>query len=148
MDKILCNTLFLCVLPCDHLPERPLRNLLAMTIVNMHPSHLPGQHSTAVYLSHDGVGCFLDSLGNPPDSKLFSTSMKNFLTSNAAVVLYSTKRVQDFMSDTCGQHCVFCLYHLARGHDYNYVLNLYSDDYIKDNKMVSNVFLAVKATRF
>ncbi len=32
---------------------------------------------------------------------------------------------------------VFFLYHLARGYDYNHVMKLYTDDYIKNDKMVS-----------
>ncbi|KAL0152653.1 hypothetical protein M9458_052376 [Cirrhinus mrigala] len=130
MDKISCNTNFLGVLPSDYMPERPLRNLPAMAIVNTHPAELPGEHWLAVYLSQEGYGCFFDSFGNAPNSNRFPPSIKKFLITNSPVVLYSTKRVQDFTSDVCGQHCVFFLYHLARGRDYNYVLNLYSDDYI------------------
>ncbi len=107
MDKISCNTHFLGVLPSDHLPERPLKTLPALAIVNTDPSDLPGEHWVAAYLSREGSGCFFDSFGNAPDSDHFPTSIKNFLISNAPVVLYSTKRVQDFTSDVCGQHCVF-----------------------------------------
>ncbi len=32
---------------------------------------------------------------------------------------------------------VFFLYHLASGYDYNHVMKLYTDDYIKNDKMVS-----------
>ncbi len=137
MDKISCNTHFLGVLPSDHLPERPLNTLPALAIVNTDPSDLPGEHWVAAYLSRDGSGCFFDSFGNAPDSDHFPTSIKNFLISNTPVVLYSTKRVQDFTSDVCGQHCVFFLYHLAKGRDYNHVMKLYSDNYIKNDKMVS-----------
>lgn len=137
MDKISCSTHFLGVLPSDHLPETPLRSLPSMTIVNTDTSSQPGQHWLAIYLTQDGTGCFFDSFGNAPDCDRFPITIKNFLTSNAPVVLYSTKRVQDFTSDACGQHCVFFLYHLARGRDYNYVMNLYSNDYIKNDKMVS-----------
>ncbi len=137
MDKILCNTHFLGVLPSDQLPERPLRNLPSMSISNTHSSNLPGEHWIAVYLTQDSSGCFSDSYGNAPDSERFPISIKKCLISNVPVMLYFTKRVQDFTSDVCGQHSVFFLYHLARGRDYNYVMNLYSDDYIKNYKMVS-----------
>ncbi len=108
-----------------------------MAIINTDPSDLPGEHWVAVYLTREGSGCFFDSFGNAPDSDRFPTSIKNFLISNTPVVLYSTKRVQDFTSDVCGQHCVFFLYHLANGRDYSHVMKLYSDDYIKNDKMVS-----------
>ncbi len=87
--------------------------------------------------TQDSTGSFFDSFGNAPDSERFPTSIKTFLISNSPVMLYSIKWVQDFTSDVCGQHCVFFLYHLARGRDYNYVINLYSDNYIKNDKMVS-----------
>lgn len=136
MDKITCNTHFLGTLPSDQLPERPLTNLPTMVIINTHPSDLLGKYWLAVYLSRDGTGCFFDSFGNKPDSDRFPISIKNFLMTNTTVTRYSTKRVQDFMSNVCGQHCVFFLYHLSRGRDYSYLMKLYSKNYVKNDKMV------------
>lgn len=137
MDKISCNVHFLGVLPSDQLPERPLRNLPSMLMMNIHPAELSGEHWLAVYLQSDGTGYFFDSFGNAPNSDRFPATIKNFLLTNAVDTIYSDRRVQDFESDTCGQHCVFFLYHLTRGHDYNNVMKLYSDDYIKNDKMAS-----------
>ncbi len=137
MDKITCRTHFLGVLPSDQLPKKPMRILPSACIINTHPARLPGEHWIAVYLTQDGPTCFFDSFGNPPNSHRFPTTINNFLAANDADVLYSDRRVQDYSSDTCGQHCVFFLYHLARGYDYNYVMKLYTDDYIKNDKMVS-----------
>ncbi len=47
MDKILCNTHFLGVLPSDHLPEKPLKTLPALAIINTDPSDLPGEQITS-----------------------------------------------------------------------------------------------------
>jgi len=44
MDKVSCNTYFLGVLPCDHLPKTSLRKLPAM--VNQHTSFRTGWPST------------------------------------------------------------------------------------------------------
>lgn len=137
MDKMTCNTHFLGVLPSDQLPKKSLRNLPAFCIINTHPSNMPGEHWIATYLSQDGPACFFDSFGNPPDSDRFPTTIETFLTTNAVDVIYSDRRVQDFSSDTCGQHCVFFLYHLVKGRDYRDVMRLYSHDYIKNDKMVS-----------
>ncbi len=136
-DKITCRTHFLGVLPSDQLPKKPIRILPSACIINTHPARLPGEHWIAVYLTQDGPTCFFDSFGNPPNSHRFPTTINNFLAANDADVLYSNGRVQDYSSDTCGQHCVFFLYHLARGYDYNHVMKLYTDDYIKNDKMVS-----------
>lgn len=137
VDKIACGTHFLGVLPSDQLPKKPVRILPSFCVVNTHPARLPGEHWIAVYLAREGTACFFDSFGNPPNSPRFPISINNFLDVNDVDVLYSDRRVQDYSSDTCGQHCVFFLYHLARGRDYNHVMKLYTDDYIKNDKMVS-----------
>lgn len=137
MDKISCNTHFLGVLPCDYLPQTPLRKLPSSVIFNTHVSRLPGEHWLAIHISEDGVGYFFDSFGNKYDYPSFPLIISDFLKLNSRVVQYSSVQVQDFSSDTCGQHCVFFLYHMARGRDYDYVLKLYSDDLIKNDKRVS-----------
>lgn len=137
MDKISCDTHFLGVLPCDYLPQSPLRKLPSSVIFNTDTSNLPGQHWLAIYINEDGVSNFFDSFGNKPDHSRFPKIIQDFLKINSRVVRYSTVQVQDFSSDTCGQHCVFFLYHMAKGHDYDYVLKLYSGDFIKNDKCVS-----------
>jgi len=137
MDKVSCNTYFLGVLPCDYLPKVPLRKLPAMVLINTHHSGLPGEHWLAIYINEDGVGCFFDSFGNKPDYHGFPPIIKNFLKLNSSQVQHSAVQVQDFSSDTCGQHCVFFLYHMAKGFDYDYVLKLYCNDLIKNDKKVS-----------
>nr|DAC81397.1 TPA_asm: adenain [Pimephales minnow adintovirus] len=137
MDKMTCKTNFLGVLPCDQLPKKPVRTLPTMAIVNTDPAGLPGEHWLAVYLPEQGPACFFDSFGNPPNSPRFPTTIEHFLATNHPQVLYSDRRVQDYSSNTCGQHCLFFLYHLAKGCDYDRVMKLYSEDYIKNDKMVS-----------
>lgn len=137
MDKISCHTHFLGVLPCDYLPQTPLRRLPSSVIFNTHASNLPGEHWLAIYINEEGVGYFFDSFGNKHDDVRFPPIINSFLKLNSRTVQYSTVQVQDFSSDTCGQHCVFFLYHMAKGRDYDYVLKLYSDDFIKNDKRVS-----------
>jgi len=117
MDKVSCNTYFLGVLPCDHLPKSTLTKLPAMVLINTHPSGLPGEHWLAIYINEDRVGCFFDSFGNKPDYPGFPPIIKNFLNVNSSEVQHSTVQFQDFSSDTCGQLCVFFLYHMVKGFD-------------------------------
>ncbi len=98
MDKITCRTHFLGVLPSDQLPKKPMRILPSACIINTHPARLPGEHWIAVYLTQDGPTCFFDSFGNPPNSHRFPTTINNFLAANDADVLYSDRRVQDFLN--------------------------------------------------
>ncbi len=136
MDKITYNTYFLGVLPCDYLPKTPLKNLPAMVIFNTDPSTEPGQHWVAVYINSDGVSCFFDSFGGAPTDPRFPKNLCDFLKSNSTNVEYSKKQVQDFTSDTCGQHCVFFLYHMSKGHVYDNIVKKYYDDLIKNDAMV------------
>lgn len=144
LDEISCNTHFLGVLPCDYLPKAPLRILPSMFVINTHTSQLPGEHWVAIYINKNHVGCFYDSFGNKPDHYRFPTMIKDFLNLNTTSVQYSVRRVQDFSSDTCGQHCVFFRYHMAKGLDYEYVMSLYTDDFIKNDKRVSNFVKKLK----
>lgn len=146
MDRISCNIHFLGVLPCDYLPKEPLKKLPSMVILNTHPSGLPGQHWLAIYINEEGVGCFFDSFGNKPDYQGFPSIIKNFLKLNSKEIQHSNVQVQDFTSDTCGQHCVFFLYHMTKGFDYDYVLKMYSDDLIKNDKKVSTFVKRLKQT--
>lgn len=137
MDKISCNTHFLGVVPCDHLPDDPLRTLPAMVIINTHPSGLPGEHWLSIYINKYGVGCFFDSFGNRPDHYRFPHQINDFLNLNSVTVQYSAKQVQDFSTDTCGQHCVFFLYNMCMDREYENVLKKYTDDLLKNDNMVS-----------
>ncbi len=124
MDKISCNTHFLGVLPCEHLTQTPLRRLPSSVIFKTHASNLPGEHWLTIYINEEGVGYFFDSFGNKHDDICFPPIINNFLKLNSRAVQYSAVQVQDFSSDTCGQHCVFFLYHMAKGRNYDYVLKL------------------------
>lgn len=137
IDRISQNTHFLGVLPCDHLPKESLRTLPTSAIINTHPSHLPGEHWLAIYINKDGSAFFFDSFGNSPDFIRFPASIIDFLKNNSTSIQYSAKQVQHFMAVTCGHHCVFFLYHMIRGRDYDDIMMLYSDDLIKNDKFVS-----------
>ncbi len=50
---------------------------------------------------------------------------------------YSNKQVQDFTSDTCGQHCVFFLYHMSKGYTYENIVKRYCDDLIKNDTRIN-----------
>lgn len=147
MDKVSRNVHFIGVIPCDYLAKTPLRKLPAMAIINTHPSGLPGEHWLAIYINEVGVGCFFDSFGNKPNDVRFPAFIDDFLRLNCVVVQYSAKQVQDYSSDTCGQHCVFFLYHMAKGKCYDYILKLYSNDFVKNDKRVSTFVKKLKRSR-
>lgn len=137
LKKITRNTHFLGVLASDQLPNGPIARLPALTIINTHPSTKSGEHWLAVYITGDGVGRFFDSFGNKPDFLRFPPSISDFLKTTCDRVEYSTKQFQDSMSTTCGQHCIFFLYHMVKGSDYEDVMFKYSDNLLKNDAMVS-----------
>ncbi len=57
---------------------------------------------------------------------------------------YSKKQVQDFISDTSGQHCVFFLYHTSKGYTYENTVKKYYDDLIKNDDMVARFVKSLK----
>ncbi len=107
-----------------------------MVIFNTDPSTEPGQPWVAVYINGDGVSCFFDSFGGAPKDPRFTKNLHDFFKNNSIRVEYSKKQVQDFTSDTCGQHCVFFLYHMSKGHAYENIVKKYYDDLIKNDAMV------------
>lgn len=146
MERITQNTHFLGVLPCDYLPKDPIRTLPTAVIINTHPSHLPGEHWVAIYINKFGSAFFFDSFGNSPDFIRFPVSIIEFLKRNSTRIQYSAKQVQPFMSVTCGHHCVFFLYHMIRGRDYDDVMMLYSDDLINNDVLVSHFVKKLRIT--
>lgn len=137
MDDISRNTHFLVVLACDQLPKSPIHHLPASVIINTHDSSMPGEHWLATYITVEGDVCFFDSFGNNPDSAIFSPNIYKFLKNVGACLIFSNRQVQDFMSVTCGQHCIFFLYHMLRGLDYESVMSKYSENLVRNDKVVT-----------
>lgn len=138
MECISGNTLFIGALPCDHLPETPFYNGRAVCgIINTHNSSLPGEHWLGFFISRGGDVHFFDSFGNSPRSQLFPSEIYAFLKSAGHRVIYSNRQVQDPMAITCGEHCVFFLFHMLKGMSYSDVMLRYSSNFSKNDKMVS-----------
>ena len=79
-------------------------------IVNTDPRNLPGQHWIALYVSANGTIEVFDPLGYHPRRYLF---LENYLRGRRFT--YNGKRWQQRGTSTCGQHCLFYLYHICRG---------------------------------
>ena len=110
---------------CDELPKYNGCKLPAMLIVNTHLSTMPGEHWLAIYITKHKQGFFFDSFGNPPDYDNFPSEINKFLVKNCTNISYSRKQVQSNYATTCGQHCVFFLYHIHKGVPYTTILKMY-----------------------
>ena len=138
MDTFSKNTHFLGVLACDQLPKTTLQNVPVSVIINTHSSDMSGEHWLAVYITDTRGGCFFDSFGNSPRCKIFPPTIYTFLRTNCSSLKFSNRQVQDYLSVTCGEHCVFFLYHMLCGLNYEDVMLKYSDDLNSNDKMVSS----------
>ena len=127
------------VWPSDQLPllKRGFK-LPAYFIVNTDPSDQPGEHWLALTLEKGGEATFFDSFGISPDSGFYPQSILKFLNKYSQNIKYHVGQLQDHSSKVCGHHCVYYLYHRARGLSFKQVLELYSRDTIKNDLEVYN----------
>jgi hypothetical protein len=95
------------VYPSDKLPKKLVAQLPYALISNLDPSDKPGSHWIAIYIDPDGWGEYFDSYGQPPLLK----EHKDFLKRNCGHHFwdYNPTNVQNPLSATCGQHCLFYL---------------------------------------
>jgi hypothetical protein len=104
-------------------------------IINTDPSYRSGQHWIAVYIPEGGVNAeVFDPLGehpfNYPFMREYWNRRKNFT--------FNTKRWQPSGTSTCGQICLFFLYHRCRGWTLNDITGFYwnSDLKVTNNLVV------------
>ena len=136
MTKISLNNHFHGVIACDQLPKEPISSIPTGMIINTDPSHRGGEHWLAVYIAADRVAYFFDSFGNRVDHYRFPKPIYTFLRKMCKEVQSSTKQVQAYTEITCGQHCVYFLYHMYKGFSYEQFLAKYSDNLSLNDDMV------------
>ena len=98
-------------------------------IVNTDPSHLPGQHWIALYISANGSIEVFDSLGYHPNHYPF---LKTYL--EGKLFTYNDKRWQQSGTSTCGQFCLFYLYHKCRGWTLSHMIDFYRNSDLNENE--------------
>ena len=77
----------------------------------MEPDDQPGTHWVAMFFISPWESEFFDSYGFPPDTY----GMDGYIERDAT--RYNNKPFQGLTSDTCGDYCLFYLFHLARNVD-------------------------------
>ena len=96
------------VYPIDKLPKIPFKP--AALIINLDTSKQPGSHWVCLYFDKK-AGCeYFDSYGRTPSKKLI-----NYMRKYATKIKYSKKCVQQLLTATCGQYCVYYLTWRCRG---------------------------------
>ena len=74
-----------------------------------------------IYLGEEGeLAEYFDPLGKDPD-----TDFQNYLTLQSKGYMFNTQRCQNYMSNLCGQYCLFYCYFRARGRGMGTIFNIF-----------------------
>ena len=122
---------FLGVFPRDKLPNLP-RQLPACFIINSDSANLPGQHWTAIYISHNRIADYFDSYGFLPP-----TQVQRWLNLNSRFWFYNSHCMQKPLSAVCGFYCIYFLINRFSGVSLQHIItSLVSiadiDEYVKN----------------
>ena len=75
---------------------------------------------------------FFDSFGRDLSDSTFPEIYKELLN-GFKILNYTKTRVQNFTSSTCGYYCIHFIYLLSLGLDFEFFLNEYTDDFMKND---------------
>ena len=91
-------------------------------IVNSDKSTGKGEHWTVMYFNNQSE--FFDSLGKHPGA--YDENFVDILMANGPNYVYSTKRLQSYMSALCGEFCVYFCHHRCLGYSFVEIINMFS----------------------
>ena len=133
IDQILKQELgdaFVGVFARDQIPPH-LPSNFAM-VVNTHPSHKPGEHWVAIYVSNL-EGEYFDSYGLPPPPDFEILLDKYSITQRM-----NRHQLQDYFSFACGQYCIYYLYHRHNGESLESICKRLREEGDKNDYIVQN----------
>ena len=120
---------FIGIYPIDNMNELKQNNNLM--IVNLDPSHKPGSHWVVLYRKDQDTVEYFDSLGNKPNQSI----VKHLFNQNFTCI-YSTKRIQNYNTNTCGLYCLFYSYYCCRSCTLQNIVNCFTNDLNKNETIV------------
>ena len=124
---------FLGVFPSDRLPRSIPKHRTVALIVNTDPSHRPGHHWCAFYITPTCV-YFFDFYGCTPRLKSFQRLMRCRRKKKVFA-----RRLQG-RGTVCGHYCMYFILAMVRG-DINNRLALFGDDLNANDRVVRNVVM-------
>lgn len=128
---------FLNVYPSDGLPKEISYERPRSLVFNTDPHHKPGTHWAAMFLDNDRVTVF-DSLAEFPEHSIYTKPIFKYLKKVASRVEYNKLPVQDSLSITCGEHCIYFICKMSEGLTFRNFLNLYSSDKASNDRLVTS----------
>jgi hypothetical protein len=138
IEKIMVEemgNMFLGVFPKNRLPKSPVP-IPSCCIANTDPEGKPGQHWVGFFINDSNEGEFFDSYGLPPT--LFP-EFHRFLTLNCPnSFTWNDKTLQGIGSLSCGQYCVFYLFHRWKNIPMNTILGAFCTDKAANDCLVAD----------
>jgi len=123
------------VYACDQLPKIAEHRAY---IVNLDDSTKSGSHWVAIWLVPDRrEAYYYDSYGLKPAN----VHIIRFLKRNSMFKKYNDKILQSHCAATCGQHCLYFLWHCVRGFPPLHVLTHFNEKKRTDNDMRVTIFV-------
>lgn len=129
------------VFPADRIPNRWSRP--AAIVANTDDHTKPGTHWVALYVDSKGHGVFFDSYGNPP----LVAQHHNRLRRNSNSYEWNTRGLQSLKSRVCGEYCLMFLDHMSRGRTLAAFSRKFTENRIRNDKMVANYYKRLKNSR-
>lgn len=101
--------------------------LPASFICNTDEASGPGEHWVAFFFNPQGYGEYFDPFGLPP----LYQEWENYLEEHSlnGQWSYTSKRVQDVKSSSCGYHAMFYILCRSRGMVSQEVMNIYTNNF-------------------
>ena len=121
------NKFYKGVMSYDELPRVISEGLY---VVNTDTSDGPGKHWICLFVDHNHVIDYFDSLGEEPKE------LKMYLQNQNLMYRYNSKRLQGLMSTVCGNYCILFAFFRARGFGLQYFINLFTNKYTQNDETV------------
>jgi len=125
-DQAICQ-IYHGVFPIDKLPI--LHSLPAALVINLDDSTEPGSHWVAIYIETKSSCEYFDSYGREPEEKL-----RTYMNKYASKIKFNKKCIQQPLTATCGQFCIYYLIWRSRGVPLKNIVNSldksYADEFV------------------
>lgn len=112
---------FLGTFPADVCPELPKEKPFCL-VWNTDPSSMGGSHWVACIADTRGCVHYFDTTGSHPNSLI----MNNINKMGARKKFVVQKAIQPFLSDMCGQYCIYFIINWKMGRNLKFIISRFS----------------------
>lgn len=134
-----CSKYFIGVFPRDEAPII-FHKLPCSFILNTDKRNESGSHWLAFFIDYSRKVEFFDPYGYHPNYY----NLSSYLNKISSDWISNDFMIQSPFSSYCGQICLFYLYFKSRAYSLNYIINNFSDDLIKNEKIIINFLKFIK----